>query len=102
MDAAQIISRINGFTYVRTQKLYQSPQHTSLRPKMLLTALKNLEIHKVFLRFFALPATFFARKVAHCIRKQQERFDMTKITVEVDGMVCVIYTSSYFTMVRSV
>ena len=32
---------------------------------MPLAVLKNLEIHKVFLRFFALPATFFARKAAH-------------------------------------
>ena len=36
----------------------------SLRPKLLLAALKKFEIHPVFLRFFALPTTILSRKSA--------------------------------------
>ena len=33
-----------------------------MRPKLPLAALKDLEIHKVFLRFFALPSAIWARE----------------------------------------
>ena len=49
----------------QTEKLHRSPQHASFRPKLPLAPFKNLEAHKIFLGFFALPTTIFPCKSAY-------------------------------------